>query len=56
MKGKLTTMLAVVLAWVIVFPANAQTRKERKILYNSQYNYEIEPVGVGQDGTKVFKV
>ena len=35
---------------------NAQTRKERKILYNSQYNYEIEPVGVGQDGTKVFKV
>jgi len=56
MKGTLTTMLAVVLAWVIVFPANAQTRKERKILYNSQYNYEIEPVGVGQDGTKVFKV
>ncbi|MEI6049005.1 MAG: hypothetical protein WCS03_08925 [Bacteroidota bacterium] len=35
---------------------NAQSRKERKILYNSQYNYEIEPVGVGQDGTKVFKV
>jgi len=34
----------------------AQTRKERKILYNSQYNYEIEPAGVGQDGTKVFKV
>jgi hypothetical protein len=35
---------------------NAQSRKERKILYNSQYNYEIEPVGVGTDGTKVFKV
>jgi len=35
---------------------NAQTRRERKILYNSQYNYEIQPVGVGQDGTKVFKV
>ena len=35
---------------------NGQTRKERKILYHSQYNYEIEPVGVGQDGTKVFKV
>jgi hypothetical protein len=35
---------------------NGQTRKERKILYHSQYNYEIEPAGVGQDGTKVFKV
>jgi len=45
-----------VLAVVMILPANAQTRKERKILWNSQYNYEIEPVGVGQDGTKVFKV
>ena len=35
---------------------NAQSRRERKILYNSQYNYEIEPVGVGTDGTKVLKV
>lgn len=34
----------------------AQTRKERKILFNSQYNYEVSPVGVGMDGTKVFKV
>jgi hypothetical protein len=44
--------------WIILIPGmlNAQTRKERKILYHSQYNYEIEPVGVGQDGTKVFKV
>ncbi|MCB8965085.1 MAG: hypothetical protein H6536_08625 [Bacteroidales bacterium] len=40
----------------VALPAGAQSRKERKILYNSQYNYEIEPVGVGQDGTKVFKV
>ena len=40
----------------VALPLSAQTRKERKILYNSQYNYEIEPVGVGQDGTKVFKV
>jgi hypothetical protein len=40
----------------VALPLGAQTRKERKILYNSQYNYEIEPVGVGQDGTKVFKV
>ena len=41
---------------MVGYTANAQSRKERKILYNSQYNYEIEPVGVGQDGTKVFKV
>jgi len=43
---------------IILIPGmlNAQTRKERKILYHSQYNYEIEPVGVGTDGTKVFKV
>lgn len=43
---------------IILIPGtlNAQTRRERKILYHSQYNYEIEPVGVGQDGTKVFKV
>lgn len=43
---------------IILIPGtlNAQNRRERKILYNSQYNYEIEPVGVGTDGTKVFKV
>lgn len=31
-------------------------RKERKILYNSSYNYEIQPLGVGHDGTKAVKV
>ena len=43
---------------IILIPGtlNAQNRRERRILYNSQYNYEIEPVGVGTDGTKVFKV
>lgn len=41
---------------LLITSVSAQSRKERKILYNSQYNYEIEPVGVGQDGTKVFKV
>jgi len=51
-KASLFTALAI----LIVSPSSAQTRKERKILYNSQYNYEVEPVGVGQDGTKVFKV
>jgi len=49
--------LMAVLAFFVMLPSvNAQSRKERKILYNSQYNYEIEPIGVGQDGTKVFKV
>jgi len=56
MRKVLLSIAATVLAVVMVLPANAQTRKERKILWNSQYNYEIEPVGVGQDGTKVFKV
>lgn len=56
MRKVLLGITAAVLSLVIVLPANAQTRKERKILWNSQYNYEIEPVGVGQDGTKVFKV
>jgi hypothetical protein len=48
----------IVLFGIALLPGllSAQTRRERKILYNSQYNYEIEPVGVGQDGTKVFKV
>jgi len=56
MRKVLLGFTVAVLAMVMVLPANAQTRKERKILWNSQYNYEIEPVGVGQDGTKVFKV
>jgi hypothetical protein len=40
----------------LVVGANAQSRKERKILFGSSYNYEIAVLGVGQDGTKVFKV
>ena len=56
MKKILKLSLFVVLAVLMLPSANAQNRKERKILFNSQYNYEIEPVGVGQDGTKVFKV
>lgn len=56
MRKKATNLLVIALAFAICVPAGAQTRKERKILFNSQYNYEIEPVGVGQDGTKVFKV
>ncbi len=30
--------------------------RERKILYSSSYNYEIQPAGVGQNGTKAVKV
>ncbi|MEJ5316601.1 MAG: hypothetical protein WHS63_06315 [Tenuifilum sp.] len=56
MRKVLLSIAVTVLGVVMILPANAQTRKERKILWNSQYNYEIEPVGVGQDGTKVFKV
>ena len=33
-----------------------QSRKERKQLFNSTANYEIQMLGVGQDGTKVFKI
>jgi hypothetical protein len=56
MKNIFKVSLFIALAFLVVTPIGAQNRKERKILYNSQYNYEIEPVGVGQDGTKVFKV
>lgn len=35
---------------------NSQSRKERKQLFDSTSNYEIEMLGVGQDGTKVFKI
>lgn len=56
MKNILKVSCITLLVMVMISPAIAQNRKERKILYNSQYNYEIEPVGVGQDGTKVFKV
>lgn len=33
-----------------------QTRKERKAMYNSQFNYEIACLGVGNDGTKLVKI
>lgn len=32
------------------------SRKERKAHYSSNYNYEVQISGVGQDGTKVMKV
>lgn len=56
MKNGIYKLFLFAIICTVALPLGAQTRKERKILYNSQYNYEIEPVGVGQDGTKVFKV
>lgn len=41
---------------LIVNSAAGQSRKERKQLFESNTNYEIEMLGVGQDGTKVFKI
>jgi hypothetical protein len=35
---------------------NAQSRKERKAMYDSKFNYEVQSLGVGQDGTKLLKV
>ncbi len=35
---------------------DAQTRKERKALFGSSFNYEVSVTGVGQDGTKAMKV
>ncbi|HON19211.1 MAG TPA: hypothetical protein PK990_08625 [Salinivirgaceae bacterium] len=34
----------------------AQSKKEIKAYYGSQYNVEIMTLGVGNDGTKLFKV
>jgi hypothetical protein len=56
MKNTIKFGFLLILATGLTLSSEAQNRKERKMLYNSQYNYEIEPVGVGQDGTKVFKV
>ena len=40
----------------ICINADAQTRKERKAIWGSPNTYEVKPLGVGQDGTKVFQV
>ncbi|MDD2278012.1 MAG: hypothetical protein PHD06_07405 [Bacteroidales bacterium] len=53
----LTILLALVFAFAT--GTNAQerySRKEIKAHYNSSYNYEVQIMGVGQDGTKVMKV
>jgi len=53
MKKSILTIIALVLALVTVV---GQTRKERKAMYGSQYNYELACLGVGNDGTKLLKV
>lgn len=53
MRKSLFTVIIFMLALTSVF---GQTRKERKAMYDSQYNYELACLGVGQDGTKLLKV
>lgn len=48
--------LTLILICLCSLPAHSQSRKERKQLFDSSTNYEVEMLGVGQDGTKVFKV
>lgn len=48
--------ILLILFCLTIVSADGQNRKERKQLYNSNTNYEIEMLGVGQDGTKVFKI
>lgn len=38
------------------FYGTCQSRKERRQLFDSSTNYEVQMLGVGQDGTKVFKI
>jgi len=53
MRKSIFTFILLVLATSTLF---SQTRKERKAMYDSQYNYEIACLGVGNDGTKLIKV
>ncbi|MDD2563654.1 MAG: hypothetical protein PHU27_05510 [Salinivirgaceae bacterium] len=53
---KKTIQLATVFMLALIVSVNAQSRKELKAYYGSQYNVEIQTLGVGNDGTKLFKV
>lgn len=53
----LINRLLLLLAFLLLpFGSNSQSRQERKQLFSSTTNYEIQILGVGQDGTKVFKI
>jgi hypothetical protein len=49
-------IFTVIILMVAVTVASGQTRRERKAMYDSKYNYELACLGVGQDGTKLLKV
>jgi hypothetical protein len=52
-----TLLLAFLFVTVASVYAQAKhSRKDRKAHYSSDYNYEVQIMGVGQDGTKVMKV
>jgi len=53
MRKSLFTIIVLLLVTANSF---GQTRKERKAMYDSQYNYELACLGVGNDGTKLLKV
>ena len=53
MRKWIFTAIILLMVLTTVF---GQTRKERKAMYDSQYNYELACLGVGQDGTKLLKV
>lgn len=59
MKTFRNLSLFLILFFGVGLMANAQekySRKEKKAHYSSDYNYEVQIMGVGQDGTKVMKV
>ncbi|WP_455587336.1 hypothetical protein [Bacteroides sp.] len=45
--------IAILLACLTVVPANAKKKKDP---YRIPANYEIQEIGVGKEGTKVFKI
>ena len=53
MRKSICTAIILLLAFYTIC---GQTRKERKAMYDSKYNYELACLGVGQDGTKLLKV
>lgn len=50
------SIYTILLFSVVVASVYGQTRKERKAMYDSQYNYELACLAVGLDGTKHIKV
>ena len=53
MKNRLLATISVCVICLII---SAQSRKDLKAMYNSEYSYEVSCLGVGQDGTKAIKV